>query len=223
LLESKQISSTQRKVLIPVTSVAFVLSDKTAVPQYEVYRLIILRGQTSNSTFFGTIRSAIRNVTWVAPSINFFLGSKIWKKAIHNKWWVRMQSQLQAIHKLIRGQNEIEQTNYLIKLAHCGRHWFINAAMHAMETNSKKLRTHTVKNPVLIRHAPRHTNPTTVRVESTRDFLLCRVGYRGVFNSSADKKFGEFILPPRISNINIIQTLNWYPDNLPMYLGICGF
>jgi hypothetical protein len=50
------------------------------------------------------------------------------------KSWVGLQSQHQAIHKLITGQNEIEQTNDQVKVAH-------SPVVRAMETNSKKLRT----------------------------------------------------------------------------------
>jgi hypothetical protein len=57
------------------------------------------------------------------------------------KSWVGLQSQPEAIHKLITGQNEIEQTNDHVKLVHCGRHRFMNPVVHAMETNSKKLGT----------------------------------------------------------------------------------
>jgi hypothetical protein len=34
------------------------------------------------------------------------------------KSWVGLQSQPEAIHKLITGQHEIEQTNDLVKLVH---------------------------------------------------------------------------------------------------------
>jgi hypothetical protein len=57
------------------------------------------------------------------------------------KSWVCLQIQPEAIHKLITGQNEIEQTNDLVELAHRGRHRFMNPVVRAMETNSKKLGT----------------------------------------------------------------------------------
>jgi hypothetical protein len=51
-----------------------------------------------------------------------------------------LPSQPEAIHKLITGQNEIEETNDFVKLAHCSRHRFMNPVVPAMETNSKKTR-----------------------------------------------------------------------------------
>jgi hypothetical protein len=59
----------------------------------------------------------------------------------NTKSWIGLQSQPEAIQKLITGQNEIEQTIDLVKLVNCGRHRFMNPVVRAMETNSKKLGT----------------------------------------------------------------------------------
>jgi hypothetical protein len=45
---------------------------------------------------------------------------------ILRKSWVGLQNQLQVILKLIMGQHEIEPTNDFVKLAHCGRHRFMD-------------------------------------------------------------------------------------------------
>jgi hypothetical protein len=55
--------------------------------------------------------------------------------------WVGLQNQPEAIYKLFTGQIKIEQTNDIVKLAHCCGHRFMNPEVHAMETNSKKLGT----------------------------------------------------------------------------------
>jgi hypothetical protein len=102
---------------------------------------------------------------------------------MHNSTWsaqfilrkrkslVSLQSQLQAIHKQITAQNEIEQTNDdLVKFGV---------------------------------HEPR----SSLRWKPILRNLEPRARYHGVFKSRADNKFGEFILPPRTSNINIIQAI----------------
>jgi hypothetical protein len=51
--------------------------------------------------------------------------------------------------ELVSGDSKIDykHTNNLVKLAHCGRHRFMNPVAHAMETNSKKLGT---PSPILL-------------------------------------------------------------------------
>jgi hypothetical protein len=81
------------------------------------------------------------NVHWVCQPVTGTMHNRTWSAQFilrKRKSWVVLQSQLQAIHKLITGQNEIEQTNDLVKLEHCGSHQFTNPVVRAMETNSKK-------------------------------------------------------------------------------------
>jgi hypothetical protein len=80
------------------------------------------------------------------------------------------------------GQHELEKKNYFafllnIVMMKSGMFFVIASVELCLESGLIYCvcnNMYTVKNPVLIRHALRHTNPTVVRVESTRDFFLCR-------------------------------------------------
>jgi hypothetical protein len=83
------------------------------------------------------------NVHWLCQPVTGTMYNSTWSAKFilrKTKSWVGLQSQPEAIHKLITGQNEIEQTNDLAKLAHCGRYRFMNPVVLAMVTNSKKTR-----------------------------------------------------------------------------------
>jgi hypothetical protein len=108
-----------------------------------------------------------------------------------------------AENSMSRAQFILRKTKSLVGLQSSSFKQFISWLRVKMKSN----RPITSLNSRIMRQRSVHKPRSSCDRNQFEENSEPRVRYRGVFKSRADIKFGEFILPLRISNINIIQAI----------------